>query len=155
VITTELKRIERTTLIGAPRSRVWRALTGVAEFCQWFRAETAELAFQPGVRVKLVSTHPGPCDKVEFFVDIVEMVPERRFSWRWHPGMPAPGEDLSAEPMTLVEFTLEEAAGGTLVTVAESGFDRLFADRQARVFKENEDGWAYQMASLDRYCSAS
>jgi uncharacterized protein YndB with AHSA1/START domain len=155
VVISQLNRIERKTLIRAPRSRVWRALTGVGEFCQWFRAETADTAFQPGARVRLISTHPGPCDKVEFFVDIAEMVPEQRFSWRWHPGVPVPGEDLSAEPMTLVEFVLEDAEGGTLVTVTESGFERLFAGRQSRVFKENEDGWQYQMAALGRYFSES
>jgi len=147
-----VNRIERKTLIRAPRSRVWRALTGIQEFCKWFRAETAEAAFQPGARVRLVSTHEG-YENVGFFVDIVEMVPEQRFSWRWHPGVKLPGEDLSAEPMTLVEFVLEDAEGGTLVTVTESGFDQLFADRQSRVFKENDDGWQYQMAALDRYFS--
>jgi len=145
-----VNQIERKTLIRAPRSRVWRALTGVPEFCQWFHARTDETTFQPGTRVRLVSTHEG-YENVEFFVDIVEMVPEQRFSWRWHPGVKLPGEDLSAEPMTLVEFVLEDAEGGTLVTVTESGFDRLFADRQSRVFKQNEGGWQVQMASLGRY----
>jgi uncharacterized protein YndB with AHSA1/START domain len=153
VVASQLNRIERTTLIRAPRSRVWSALTGVREFCQWFRAETAAPDFQPGARVRLISTHPGPCEKAEFFVDIVEMVPEQRFSWRWHPGAPVPGEDLSDEPMTLVEFVLEDAEGGTRVTVTESGFDRIFANRQSRVFKENEGGWQYQMAALERYLS--
>jgi len=153
VVASQLSRVERKTPIRAPRSRVWRALIAIPEFCEWFRARTAEAAFQPGARVRFVSTHEG-YENAEFFVDIVEMVPEQRFSWRWHPGVPLPGEDLSAEPMTLVEFVLEDAEGGTLVTVIESGFDRLFAGRQARVFKENENGWQYQMAALDRYFSA-
>ena len=29
-------RIEKTTVLRAPRSRVWRALTDSAQFSQWF-----------------------------------------------------------------------------------------------------------------------
>jgi uncharacterized protein YndB with AHSA1/START domain len=148
----ELKEIERKTLIRAPRFRVWRALTDIREFCEWFCAETAEPGFRPGAHVRLVSTHEGPYYKEAFFVDIVEMVPERVFSWRWRPGVKLPDADVSNEPMTLVEFHLEDADGGTLVTVAESGFDQLFAGRRARVFKENDAGWQIQMAALERYC---
>lgn len=152
MVAYQLNRIERKTLIRAPRSRVWRALTTVPEFCKWFSAQTGAAAFQPGVRVDLVSTYGGDnCEKQEFLMDIVDVVPEHRFSWRWHPGSRKPDEDLSAEPMTLVEFSLEDAEGGTMVTVVETGFERLFADRQSRVFKQNEDGWAFQMASLERY----
>jgi len=152
VTASQLNKIERKTLIRAPRSRVWRALTTVPEFCKWFSAQTRAAAFQPGVRVDLVSTYgSGECDKQTFLMDIVDVVPEHRFSWRWHPGSIKPGEDISAEPMTLVEFSLEDAAGGTLVTVVETGFERLFADRPSRVFKQNEDGWEIQMAALERY----
>ena len=45
-------------------------------------------------------------------VVIEEMIPERRFSWRWHPGSePA----VPNEPTTLVVFELEDAPDGTLV----------------------------------------
>jgi len=152
VTATQLNKIERKTLIRAPRSRVWRALTGVPEFCTWFCARTSAAAFEPGVRVDLVSTYPGgECENQAFLMDIVAVVPERRFSWRWHPGSRKPDEDVSSEPMTLVEFSLEDAEGGTLVTVVELGFERLFADRPSRVFKQNDEGWGIQMAALERY----
>ena len=148
---SQTNRIERQVLIRAPLARVWRALTGIREFCKWFSAETESPEFQPGARVNLISTYEGSCYKEEFFIEIVAIVPERSFSWRWHPGVKLPGEDLSQEPMTLVEFRLEEAEGGTLVTVTESGFDRLFANRISRVFGENQAGWKTQMAALERY----
>ena len=151
---SELNRIERTTLIRAPRSRVWHALTNVREFCQWFSAETSAAAFAPGVCTHLVSTYSSSksCDGQKFIMDVVDMVPEQRFTWRWHPGSVKPGEDLSAEPTTLVEFTLEDAPeGGTLVTVVETGFEKLFADRQSRVLQQNTEGWEIQMAALERY----
>lgn len=142
-------QIERSTFIRAPRSRVWRALTDIAEFCRWFSAESAEPAFRPGSRIKLASTYPGPYYKVEFFVEIVDILPEHTFSWRWQPGHP--GEDLSQEPFTVVTFRLEDAEGGTLVTVTETGFDRLLASRRSRVFQENDGGWKIQMAALGRH----
>ncbi|MGA2194937.1 MAG: SRPBCC family protein [Bryobacteraceae bacterium] len=146
-----MNQIERKTLIRAPRSRVWHAITDIRQFCKWFSTETTEAAFRPGASVRLISTHPGPYYKMEFFVDIVEMAAEHTFSWRWHPANVIPGEDLSREPMTLVVFRLEEAEGGTLVTVTESGFDQLFPSRIAMVLGENEAGWKYQMAALERY----
>jgi uncharacterized protein YndB with AHSA1/START domain len=148
---SSVNQIERRILIRAPRSRVWQAITDVRQFCQWFSAETDAAAFRPGAHVRLVSTYGGACDRQEFSMDIVEMVAERTFSWRWHPGSLVAGEDVSKEPMTLVVLRLEDTEGSTLVTVTESGFDRLFPSRITRVFGENEAGWKIQMESLDRY----
>ena len=150
---SRMNRIERRTLIRAPRSRVWQAITDIRQFCQWFSTESAEPAFRPGAHIRLISTHPGPYYKMEFFVDIVEMVAEHTFSWRWHPASVLTGEDLSQEPMTLVVFRLEDAEGGTLVTVAESGFDQLFPSRITQVLGANEAGWKHQMEALERYFS--
>jgi uncharacterized protein YndB with AHSA1/START domain len=150
-VVSTLNQISRSSFIRAPRSRVWRALTDVAEFSRWFSVETSLTAFQPGARVRGISTHEGACYRQEFFLDVVEMVPERTFSWRWHPGTNPLNEDLSQEPMTLVTFQLEDAEGGTLVTVTESGFDQLFAARRPRVFGENEEGWKIQIAALERH----
>lgn len=146
-----LNHIQRSTFIRAPRSRVWRALTDISEFCRWFSAETDEPAFRPGAHIRLRSTYPGPYYGMQFSVDVAEIVPEQTFSWRWHPGVKLAEEDLSQEPATLVTFRLENAEGGTLVTVTETGFDQLFASRRARVFEENDGGWKTQMAALERH----
>ncbi len=145
---SELSRIEKRVLIHAPSSRVWRALTNVQEFCKWFGVEmTGE--FQPGARLKMQSTHPG--FEHEVYVEVQDMTPERKFSWSWHPGMPQPGVDYSKEPMTLVEFQLEEVEGGTLLTVLETGFDKISLPRRAGVFEQNEAGWTHQMKSIENY----
>lgn len=148
-----MNQIERSTFIRAPRARLWRALTDIAEFCRWFSAETDAAAFQPGAPIRFRSTYPGPYKGAEFVVHIEEAVREERFSWHWHPGAKQAGEDVSQEPMTLVTFTLEDADGGTRVTVTESGFDHLFAARRERAFKDNDGGWKIQMAALQRYVS--
>ncbi|HUB79861.1 MAG TPA: SRPBCC family protein [Bryobacteraceae bacterium] len=148
---SELNQIQRSTLVRAPRSRVWRALTDIADFCRWFSAETEEAAFTPGAHIRFRSTYPGPHYQKPFSLTIEEMTAAEKFSWRWHPGAKLPGEDVSNEPMTLVTFTLQDADGGTQVTVTETGFDLLFAARRERAFKDNDGGWKTQMAALERY----
>ena len=148
---SELNQIQRFTFIRAPRSRVWRSLTDIAEFCRWFSAETDDPSFTPGAHIRFRSTYPGPYYKMAFSVNVEEMVDEQKFSWRWHPGAKVPGEDVSSEPMTTVVFTLEDVEGGTQVTVTETGFDLLFAARRERAFKDNDGGWKTQMAAFERY----
>lgn len=150
---SSVNQIQRTTFVRAPRSRVWRAITDIAEFCRWFSAETEAPAFRPGAHIRLRSTYPSPYHGMEFSLDVDRMIPEHTFSWRWHPGVKLGGEDLSQEPMTLVTFTLENAEGGTRVTVTETGFEQLFASRRSRIFEENEGGWKIQIPALERYLS--
>ncbi len=51
----------------------------------------------------------------------------------WHPYAIDPDADYSQETPTLVEFRLEEKDGGTLLTVRESGFDKLPPERRPRL----------------------
>jgi uncharacterized protein YndB with AHSA1/START domain len=148
---SELSTVERSTLVRAPRSRVWQALTTIKEFSIWFGVE-AEGEFAPGARVRMIST--GDCGKgEEVLIEVVKMEAPEIFSWRWHPGMKEPDVDYSAEPMTLVEFRLTEVEGGTQVTVVETGFDKLSLLRRARVFEQNDKGWELQLVSLAQYAS--
>jgi len=55
--------------------------------------------------------------------------------------------------MTLVEFTLEDAPGGTCLTIVESGFDRVPLARRAEAFRMNSDGWSEQMQNIEGYVS--
>src|SRR6266480_1395969 len=59
--------------------------------------------------------------------------------------------DYSKEPSTLVEFRLEKTANGTVLTVTESGFDKLPADRRLEAFRRNEGGWAEQIKNVEAY----
>lgn len=145
--TTELTKIERKTMIQAPRSRVWRALTSGKEFGEWFSAEL-DHDFEPGKRINMTSTHHSSKGQ-PFYVVVERMEPEHTFSWRWHPGSAKEGEDGT----TRVEFHLEEVANGTLVTVIETGFDNISLARRAKAFEENVHGWDIQMDSLQQYAS--
>jgi uncharacterized protein YndB with AHSA1/START domain len=146
-------RIERQILLRAPRGRVWRALTDSAEFGRWFGVKV-EGAFAPGAHVRGAITHPG-YEHVVFDITIERMEPERLFSWRWHPHAVEPGVDYSAEPTTLVVFELADAPGGIMLTVVESGFDRVPLARRALAYRMNGDGWTYQMQAIEAHVAAA
>jgi hypothetical protein len=59
--------------------------------------------------------------------------------------------DYSKEPTTLVVFELEEASGGTMLTITESGFDQIPLDRRAKAFASNEQGWTAQAKLIEKY----
>jgi uncharacterized protein YndB with AHSA1/START domain len=52
---------------------------------------------------------------------------------------------------TLAEFRLEPTEIGTRLTVTESGFDSLPAERRAENYRGNEQGWAEQMGNIKAY----
>jgi uncharacterized protein YndB with AHSA1/START domain len=145
-------RIEKVIVLRAPRSRVWRAITTADEFGTWFRMKL-DGEFAEGATVRGKLTHPGyeHVPPVELRIERIE--PERYFSYRWHPYAIDPAVDYSAEPTTLVEFILEDAEGGTTVTIVESGFDRIPLARRAEAFRMNEGGWSGQLRNLERYVS--
>ncbi|MGH9385759.1 MAG: SRPBCC family protein [Vicinamibacterales bacterium] len=142
-------RIEKEIVLRAPRSQVWRALTKAEEFGEWFGARL-QGAFTPGARVSGRITIKG-YDHLTMEIVIDRVEPEHLFSYRWHPYAVDPAVDYSHEPMTLVEFQLHEVPDGTRLTVVESGFDRIPADRRATAFRMNEGGWTAQMKNIERY----
>jgi uncharacterized protein YndB with AHSA1/START domain len=146
---TVTDHIERTIVIQAPRSRVWRALTDPAEFGTWFGVKV-EGAFAPRARVRGQITHPG-YEHLTWDITIERMEPERLFSWRWHPYAVEPGVDYSHETPTRVVFELEAVADGTRLTVVESGFDQVPLARRAEAYRMNEGGWTHQVEAIARY----
>jgi len=144
-------RIEKEIVLRAARSRVWRALTDAKEFSSWFRVNL-ESGFAPGQRTRGQITYPG-YEHLTMAVLVERMDAEELFSFHWHPYPDNPKGDLDAEPMTLVEFRLEDVPGGTRLKVTESGFDRLPAERRDEAFRMNEGGWTEQLANIERHVS--
>jgi uncharacterized protein YndB with AHSA1/START domain len=153
-------RIEKKILLRAPRQRVWRALSDSTEFGNWigmkFDGPFAPGATMSGVIVPTtvnadVAAAQKPYEGTPFEITIEQMEPERLFSFRWHPGAVEPDVDNSAEPTTLVVFLLEEVAEGIMLTVTESGFDRIPLARRAKAFMENEQGWTMVVKLIDEY----
>jgi hypothetical protein len=65
-----------------------------------------------------------------------------------------PKVDYSGEPTTLVEFRLEDAPGGTLLTITESGFEGVPAHRRAVAFRSNDEGWGIQLENIAKHVAA-
>jgi uncharacterized protein YndB with AHSA1/START domain len=149
-------RIEKQITLRAPLARVWRALSDSREFGAWFGAEF-DGPFVAGARVsgkirptqadpevaRLQAPHAGT--PFDMFVERIE--PPHLLAFRWLPGVDSNPDD----PTTLVVFELSEVAGGTLLRITESGFDRIPLARRTRAFTENEDGWEHQTRLIAKY----
>ena len=146
---TNTDRIEKNILLHAPKARVWRALTNAGEFGSWFGVKL-DSGFAVGQPTTGKITYPG-YEHLTFEATVERMEAEQLFSFRWHPYAIDPKIDYSQEPTTLVEFRLEETADGTLLTVVESGFDRIPAERRAEAFRMNDNGWSQQMENVQRH----
>ena len=147
-----LDRIEKTITLRAPRAQVWRAIADAAEFGEWFGMKL-DGAFAAGERVSGRITIPK-YDHLTLEMQVEQIVPDRLFSYRWHPYAIDSAVDYSQEPMTLVEFHLEDVPGGTRLTVIESGFAAIPAARRETAFRMNEGGWASQIVNIEKYVSA-
>jgi uncharacterized protein YndB with AHSA1/START domain len=142
-------RIEKQITIAAPVSRVWRALTDHHQFGQWFRVKLDD-PFIPGNVSTGFITWPG-YEHLKWEAVVQKIEPERYFSFTSHPFSIDPNRDYSAETPTLVEFTLEPSNSSTLLTVVESGFENIPAERRAEAFLRNNTGWTQQMENIRTY----
>src|SRR6202045_5493487 len=147
---TSTDRIERKVLIKATRARVWRAVSDAAEFGSWFGVDFKGKTFVAGKSVQGKITYPG-YEHLTMEVFIERVVPERLLSWRWHPAAIDPAADYSQEPTTLVVFELEEGEGGVLLSVVESGFDKIPPARRATAFRMNTSGWDQQTKNIEKH----
>jgi uncharacterized protein YndB with AHSA1/START domain len=153
-------RIEKKILLRAPRKRVWRALSDSTEFGSWFGMKF-DGPFLPGAKMRgvivptTVNAEVAKAQKayegLPVEITIEQMEPERLFSFRWHPYAVERGVDYSHEPTTLIAFALEEVADGIMLTITESGFDRIPLARRAKAFTANEQGWGMVVKLVEEY----
>lgn len=153
-------RIEKTTLLRAPLDRVWNAISDAKQFGTWFGVDF-DGPFVAGksltgrmVPTKVdaeVAKSQKPYTGMAFAFSVDRIEPKRLFSFRWHPFAIDQAVDYSKEPTTLVSFELEEVAGGTKLTITESGFDAIPLERRAKAFTANEQGWTAQTKLLEKY----
>lgn len=125
-------RIERTMDLQAPRAEVWAALTEPERISRWF-GDSAELDLRPG------GEGVFRWGEIVIPVTVEEVDAPHRFSYRWEPSHAQAGG-----PTTLVEFSLEEIAGGTRLQLVESGFAALSAEARS----DNDEGWTEELGEL-------
>jgi len=142
-------RIEKRIELKAPVARVWRAITDYKEFGEWFRVKL-DGPFVAGQESTGRITHPG-FEHVIWRATVKSLEPERLFSFTWHPYGVDPKIDYTKETPTLVEFRLEKAGSGTLLTIIESGFENVPAHRREEAFRMNDQGWAAQIHNIEKH----
>lgn len=126
--------VTRSLIIKAPPERVWEKLTDQAALAIWL-TDFHFTEIKPGA-----SFTNGEGDEAESGEFVIVEQP-RCFAFRWTA-------EQKRQGMTLVTFTLEPAEGGTLVTVVESGFERLEEDVLKSSFERNSKGWGFALAGL-------
>ncbi|MGH1347212.1 MAG: SRPBCC family protein [Nannocystales bacterium] len=152
-------KIHKQIVLRAPRKRVWEAITDAKQFGTWFGVEFDE-AFVAGHRVhgRIVPTRVDlevaksqePYAGLEFDVCVDRIEPMDHFSFRWHPGSSTDASSTDDE-MTRVAFELADAEDGVLLTITESGFDRVPLERRAKAFTDNDGGWSAQTKLIRKY----
>jgi uncharacterized protein YndB with AHSA1/START domain len=153
-------RIEKKVHLKASLDRVWRAISDPDEFGKWFGLKIAG-AFLAGETVRgtvipnTVDAEIAAAQKqyegISFDMHVDQVEPRKLFSFRWHPGAIDPNIDYSKEPTTLVVFAIEEADGGVLLTLTETGFDKIPLERRAKVFADNDGGWSMMVKVIAKY----
>lgn len=159
-MSTHTDRIEKQILLKAPRERVWRAISEAEPFGTWFGV-AFDGPFVEGQRLTgritptqvddEVAAMQKPHEGTPFEWWIEDTEPMQRIAFRWHPFAIDKTIDYAGEPTTLIEFELHDAPGGILLTVTESGFDKLPPERRAEAFAANEGGWTLQVKLIEKY----
>ena len=141
--------IRKQIEIKAPLEKVWNAIIDHEQFGKWFRVKI-DKPFAVGEVSTGNITYPG-YEHIKWKAKIKEIVEYKLFSLTWHPYACDPDVDYDSEEPTLVEFRLEKTDNGTLLTVIESGFDKIPKHRFAEAFRMNEGGWEQQMKNVSDY----
>jgi uncharacterized protein YndB with AHSA1/START domain len=142
-------RIEKRIELKAPISRVWRAITDYREFGEWFRVKL-DGPFVVGQVSRGQITYPG-YEHLKWQATVQQMEPERLFSFTWPQSKSLDNPDYTNAPTTLVEFRLEKTSTGTLLTLTESGFEKLPADWRLEALRRNDGGWTEQMKNIEKH----
>ena len=136
-------RIELVRIFPVSRERVWAAITQPEQLSRWFEP-MPYVDLRVGGGIRLGRDHPTG------LIEVVE--PPHRFAFRWHASKET-GGDLSLSVTqtfsTLVEFTLEEVAEGTRLTLVQSGFASLPGEAVESYLKLNEKGWNGALTNLE------
>lgn len=143
--------IRKRTVLRAPLERVWSAITDSAQFGRWFGSEfDGPFVAGQSVGARMVPTEADPEGAEqqqqqyagqEWTAHVVTIDPMRTFAFRWNA-------DDQSEVLTTVTFELEAVDEGTALTITETGFDAVPAERRARIIESNTQGWDAQAGFL-------
>jgi uncharacterized protein YndB with AHSA1/START domain len=124
--------VRREIVLPVERERAWALLTEPAELREWL-ADEVELEPEPGTPLR-VEWSGGEVREGE----VEEVEPERRLRFRW--------DDGTTGVPSRVEWTLDDAPGGTRVTVVE----RPLVPLELRGIPVRWTPWAARLQALAR-----
>jgi uncharacterized protein YndB with AHSA1/START domain len=136
-------RIERETLIEAPIERVWALVAQPGWWAAQDMGDVAGTVASVGETVIVSNSNHG-----DFPVHVERVDPPTFVAYRWSSAFP--GQELSDDNSTLIEFTLIDEGGRTRLRVVESGFGELAGSGELRhqAFTDNTAGWAEMIEVL-------
>jgi len=140
-------RIEKIVELSAPVARVWRAISDHVEFGKWFRVRL-DGPFKVGRTTTGNITYPG-YEHVEWVSVTEQMEPESLFVFSWPPSAIDPDTEYAADAKVLVAFRLEPTqAGGTRLTITETGFLQVPESKRLEALRSNTEGWNIQAGNI-------
>lgn len=132
--------VERSIWIAARRERVWQAITDARQIMAWWGGDYWEIAgLEPGAAIKF-----GSADD-PMLARVAAAEPPQRFVIEWPP------QPQYHEIPILTTYVLAEEAGGTRVTVTETGFEALPADIRQQRFESTAAGYAKVLEGLKQF----
>jgi uncharacterized protein YndB with AHSA1/START domain len=144
VVDADRYTVTRTVVVNAPGAKVWQALTDPSHIARWF-GQTARIdSLEVGARGSFGWDGHG-----EFPLEVTEVDEPTTFAYRWQN---RPG-DLEFDRATEVRFTLVTEGESTVLTVVETGFDRIGDDEETRLggLESNRQGWNSELDELVAY----
>ena len=146
VVDADQFSVRRTVSIAAPIEKVWAAVTEAEHIARWF--PQAAVLDEVAVGAGGTFSFEGYGD---FPVLIEELDPPRTIAYRWSndQGLSPDPTRVDAAHSTVFRFTLEAVAGGTRLTVVESGFDSLVSPAES--MESNRGGWDFELDELVAY----
>ncbi len=142
-------KIERRVEINAPIAKVWEVIIDHKKFGEWFRCKLDQ-PFKEGEVSTGMMTFPG-AEHVKWNAKVIKIESERCLEFSWPPYIEDETVDLSNEPWLNCRFELESIPGGTLLTITESGFDKLSPVIRDDARRGNEQGWEIQAGHILEY----
>ncbi len=128
-------------VVNAPLEKAWAAFTTKEGWESWFSDQVTS-DFQVGSTLLMVFEGYG-----ESIGTVTERDELKAFAYQWHPGE-GDWSDRPNEEKTTVRFTVEPVAGGTKITMVESGFSKVLESRRPKAFEDNSGGWAYMLKQI-------
>ena len=152
MVATKVDVITRVATYSSPIDKVWNAITSPENLVRWMCSNVKPYTLAPGSLLQMSWND-------EHYQDarIVKVDPPHTFAWEWRPGGGFdPTRSLDEQtPLTTVTFSLQAVAGGTQVTLVETGFDALTNERNAQALADNNGGWDGCLANLTRLVESS